>query len=61
MAKKKKEKPLGYICGNAVSDIPANDVVIYETIKALKAERECWKECGIVEVVLGKTIVNGTD
>lgn len=32
---------------------------MYKTIKGLKKDRKCWKECGIVEVKLVKTKVKG--
>lgn len=36
-----------YECGPGV-----NSPTLYETIKALKKDRICWEECGIVEVEL---------
>ena len=51
-------KVVGYICGEDQTDISlgATDVVIYPTVEALKKKRTCWKECGIVEVKLGKFV-----
>ena len=53
------KKPLGYICGTDPTDISlgATDVRIYPTLKALKKDRECWRECGILSVQIDKVIV----
>lgn len=41
-----------YICGvdwqHEVEE--CNDVKLYSTVNALKKDRKCWKECGIVEL-----------
>jgi nickel-dependent lactate racemase len=31
-----------------------SDIVIYPSIKSLKKHRQCWKECGIVELEVRK-------
>lgn len=48
------KKLYGYICGTDTTDIwlGANDVRIYSSIKDLKKERTCWKECGIYRIPL---------
>lgn len=57
--KKRNSKKI-YVCGvdwqHEVGE--ASDVRMYASIKKLKQERSCWKECGIVEleVSLGKWI-----
>lgn len=58
MAKTKKKKPVGYICGTAPTDLwlGATDIIIYPTVKALKKARSCWKECGIMALYAGEMI-----
>jgi hypothetical protein len=51
-------KVVGFICGTGELDLSlgATDVIIYPTIESLKEARDCWSECGIVEVHLGKFV-----
>lgn len=51
MAKIKANKK-SYVCGTDFDyEIGvADDVTLYSSIKALKKGRQCWKECGIVEL-----------
>lgn len=63
MTKAKKRQLKGYLCGGDHGDLSlgAIAVVIFSSIKALKANRTCWRECGIVEIDLKpKTKVKGT-
>ena len=39
-----------YTCGTSFLHDP--DVAFYDSVELLKQEWECWKECGIVEVVM---------
>lgn len=44
-----------YFCGNDPLDIHLDDPHpkrCYSSVKALKADKECWKECGIIKVKL---------
>jgi hypothetical protein len=34
-----------------------NGPEIYKSIKALKADRECWRECGIVQVEIDAKLI----
>ena len=51
MAKKVSKK--SYVCGvdwqHEIGEGP-NDIKLYSSLKVLKKERTCWKECGIVEL-----------
>jgi hypothetical protein len=64
-------KPLkstkAYMCGTDFScEMPWNKTAdfpeLYRTIKALKAERSCWVDCGIteVEVKFKRVVKRGT-
>ena len=52
MAKKLK----AYMCGTSTTDLHFEkpSVELYSSIKALKKERKCWRECGILELDLSK-------
>lgn len=56
------KKLKGYICGNDPLDISigATDIIIYPSIEALKKERTCWDECGIIEITIGEKFVVGS-
>jgi hypothetical protein len=46
---------IGYMCGvdfQCEIDPAVEFPIVYSTIKALKKERTCWVQCGIVEVEL---------
>ena len=48
--KKQKEKKY-YVCGidwQYLDESPDNRV--FKSLKALKKDHECWKECGVVEI-----------
>jgi len=46
------KKAIGYMCGTDFNtELPSGGpAVVYPTIKVLKANADCWKECGIVKV-----------
>jgi hypothetical protein len=48
-----------YVCGTAWDwerdTTNGGQLEFYNTVKALKAERKCWKECGIIEVTPGES------
>lgn len=50
MQKRKSKK--SYICGidwqHEIGE--ANDVRLFASVESLKKHRQCWKECGIVEL-----------
>ena len=46
-------KTYGYICGTTMLyELGNTDVTIYPTIKSLKDEHKCWKECGIAKIAV---------
>ncbi len=53
-------KVIGYICLTDELDVNlgAQDVVIYPSIDAIKAARQCTSECGIMEVLAGEVVQN---
>lgn len=52
MTKPKKISKKSYVCGtdwqHEIEE--CNDVKLFSSVKALKKARQCWKECGIVEL-----------
>lgn len=50
------KKIKGYICGTDWTDeltvMEANDIIIYPSIKSIKDNKKCLRECGIVELEL---------
>lgn len=52
MKKIKKPSKISYVCGvDWQEEIgECNDVKLYSSIEALKKARQCWQECGIVEI-----------
>jgi nickel-dependent lactate racemase len=52
MKRKKETSKKSYVCGidwqHEIGE--CNDVKLYSSIKALKKARQCWEECGIVEL-----------
>jgi len=57
-------KLYGYICGTDDRDVSlgARDVILYPSVRVLKKERDCWRECGIYRVNLSELecVVEGT-
>lgn len=43
-----------YLCGVDFQEELAHTLDYYDTVEALKADKTCWKKCGIVEVSLDK-------
>jgi hypothetical protein len=54
MSSKANMNKVGYMCGTDFTldlcDDNAQHVEVYGSIAALKAEKDCWKECGIVKL-----------
>ena len=51
------------MCGTDWScDLPlgAQDIKIYTNLKKFKKDRECYKECGIIEIVKKRIVKKGT-
>jgi len=60
--KEKKKKYKGYVCGNKgyvcsttfEYEFERTWVLVYPTVEDLKADGDCWKECGIIELEITK-------
>lgn len=50
-----------YICGTDWNWEPIGDIVFYPTIKALKKERKCWIQCGIIKVTMLPKVIRKED
>lgn len=57
-------KVKAYICTtdwNTELPMGNNDIKVFTTLNSLKANRTCWKECGIVEIeiIRKRTVLKG--
>jgi hypothetical protein len=63
-----EQEHIVYTCGTMWDHLDHAEMTVYPSIRALKCDRGCWEECGIVAlrvkfetwVELGKIVENNT-